>query len=73
MHIKLINKKLHFDDYKVKCAIGKRGISSKKREGDNCTPKGTFKFLEVFYRKDRNKKIKTVLKKTVIKKKYGLV
>ena len=30
MHIKLINKNLYFDDYKLKCAIGKRGITSKK-------------------------------------------
>ena len=71
MHIKLINKKLYFDKYKVKCAIGKRGISSKKREGDGCTPKGTFKFRGLFYRKDRNLKFKTHLKKTVIKKNMG--
>ena len=71
MHIKLKNKNLHFHNYKVKCAIGKRGISNKKREGDNCTPKGTFKFIEVFYRKDRNKKIKTLLKKTSITKNMG--
>ena len=42
MHIKLKNKKLYFGDYKIKCAIGKRGIYE-KREGDGCTPKGTFK------------------------------
>ena len=71
MHIKLINKKLYFNNYKVKCAIGKRGISSKKREGDLCTPKGTFKLLGVFYRKDRKLGIKTVLKKTVIRKNMG--
>ena len=40
MHIKLINKILYFDKYKIKCAIGKRGISAKKREGDGKTPKG---------------------------------
>ena len=71
MHIKLKNKNLYFHNYKVKCAIGKSGISNKKREGDNCTPKGTFKFIEVFYRKDRNNKIKTLLKKTSITKNMG--
>ncbi len=71
MHIKLKNKKLLFNDYKIKCAIGKRGISIKKREGDNCTPKGTFKLLRVYYRGDKNKKIKTTLRKTVIKKNMG--
>ncbi len=71
MHIKLINKNLYFDDYKLKCAIGKRGITSKKREGDKKTPKGTFKFVSLFYRKDRVKKISTSLKKNLIKKNMG--
>tara|TARA_B100000965_G_C19564516_1_gene746159 strand:+ start:458 stop:949 length:492 start_codon:yes stop_codon:yes gene_type:complete len=71
MHIKLKNKKLYFDDYKIKCAIGKRGISRKKREGDGCTPKGTFKFKYLFYRKDRIPKIRSHLKKNVIKNNMG--
>ena len=71
MHIKLINKKLYFNKYKVKCAIGKRGISVKKIEGDNITPKGTFRFKRIFYRKDRIPNIKTNLKKTAIKKNMG--
>jgi len=71
MHIKLINKKLNFDNYKVKCSIGKRGISRKKIEGDFKTPKGTFKFNKVYYRKDRILKIKTKLPKFVIKKNMG--
>ena len=71
MHI-LINKKyLTFDNYKAKCAIGKRGISIKKREGDFVTPKGTFKIKEIFYRKDRVQRLITRLKKTVIKKNMG--
>ena len=71
MHIKLLNKKLYFKYYKVKCAVGKRGISSKKKEGDNKTPKGSFKIKYVFYRKDRIKKLKTKLKKIIIRKKMG--
>jgi len=71
MHIKLINKKLSFGKYKVKCAIGKRGIYIKKKEGDNVTPKGTFGFRGIFYRKDRVSKIKTKLKKFIIKKNMG--
>ena len=43
MHI-LINKKyLIYKNYKVKCAIGKRGIGIKKKEGDLITPKGQYK------------------------------
>ena len=71
MHIKLKNKKLYFLDYKIKCAIGKSGISAYKREGDGCTPKGIFKFKCIFYRKDKISKIKTKLKKIVIKKNMG--
>ncbi len=71
MHI-LINKKyLTFKNYKVKCALGKRGIGNKKKEGDLITPKGVFKIKYVLYRKDRVKKIKTKLKKIIIKKNMG--
>ena len=42
-----------------------------KKEGDFITPKGVFKIKYVLYRKDRVKKIKTKLKKTIIKKNMG--
>jgi L,D-peptidoglycan transpeptidase YkuD (ErfK/YbiS/YcfS/YnhG family) len=71
MIIKLKNKFLYFNQYKIKCAIGKRGITSKKIEGDKKTPKGTFTFKSIFYRKDRISKIKSQLKKIVIKKNMG--
>jgi L,D-peptidoglycan transpeptidase YkuD (ErfK/YbiS/YcfS/YnhG family) len=71
MHI-LINKKyLIYKQYKVKCAIGKRGIGYKRKEGDLITPKGLYKIRFILYRKDRIKKIKTKLKKIVIKKNMG--
>ena len=71
MHI-LINKKyLTYGQYKAKCAVGKRGISIKKKEGDFITPKGTFKIKEIFYRKDRVQNLTTRLKKTVIRKSMG--
>ena len=34
MHITINNKYLNYNNYKVKCAIGKRGIGNKKKEGD---------------------------------------
>ena len=71
MHIFIKNKKLFLDDYKIKCAIGKRGISRKKKEGDGCTPKGAFKFKYLLYRKDKIFKIRSHLKKIVIKKNMG--
>ena len=71
MHI-LINKKyLICKDYKAKCAIAKRGIGYKKKEGDLITPKGIYKVKYVLYRKDRVKNIRTKLKKIVIRKNMG--
>ena len=31
---------LLYDEFKFKCAIGKNGKTTKKKEGDNKTPKG---------------------------------
>jgi L,D-peptidoglycan transpeptidase YkuD (ErfK/YbiS/YcfS/YnhG family) len=71
MNIKLKRKILYFNKYKIKCAIGKRGITSKKIEGDEKTPRGTFIFKSIFYRKDRISNIKSSLKKYIIKKNMG--
>ena len=71
MNIELKNKFLYFQKYKLRCAIGKSGISSKKREGDNKTPKGTFGLKYILYRKDRIFNIKTSIKKKAIEKKMG--
>ena len=71
MHI-IINKNfLTFGKYKAKCAIGKRGINYKKKEGDLVTPKGVYKIKFILYREDRIKKIQTTLKKIKIKKNFG--
>tara|TARA_B100000963_G_scaffold350424_1_gene360673 strand:- start:1615 stop:2115 length:501 start_codon:yes stop_codon:yes gene_type:complete len=71
MHI-LINKKfLSFNNYKAKCAIGKRGIGKKRKEGDLITPQGQYRIKYILYRKDRVKKVKSKLKKIIIKKNFG--
>ena len=71
MHI-IVNKKfLTFNEYKTKCAIGKRGIGFKRKEGDLITPIGEFKIKYILYRKDRVKNIKSKLKKKIIKKNMG--
>jgi len=71
MHIKLINKKITFKNYKIKCSIGKTGINSKKREGDGSTPSGVYKFNLIFYRKDRFPNFKSKINKFPIKKNMG--
>ena len=71
MHIIIKNKFLIYKDYKVKCAIGKRGINTHKKEGDLTTPRGKFKINEIFYRKDRIKYLKSPIKKIEIKRNMG--
>ena len=71
MNIKIKNHLLVYRGYKLKCCIGKSGITSKKREGDLATPKGNFKIGQLYYRKDRNKKLNSSLKKKIIKKNMG--
>ena len=71
MNIILKNKFLYLQNYKLRCSIGKNGISYKKKEGDNKTPRGKFRFKYILYRKDRIPNLKTKLKKIVICKKMG--
>jgi L,D-peptidoglycan transpeptidase YkuD (ErfK/YbiS/YcfS/YnhG family) len=69
----IINKSgyLKYKNLKFRCSLGKAGIGIKKREGDNLTPKGKFKLIQVFYRADRIKKIKTNLPKKIITRNMG--
>jgi|TARA_B110000444_G_C18466546_1_gene422718 L,D-peptidoglycan transpeptidase YkuD (ErfK/YbiS/YcfS/YnhG family) len=71
MHILIKNKYLFINKYKAKCAVGKRGIGVKRKEGDFITPKGEYKIKFILYRKDRVKKLQSVLKKFPINKKMG--
>ena len=71
MHIRLKKNYLYFYNYKIKCSIGKRGLTSKKKEGDYRTPKGNFKFEFILFRKDRIKSIQSKLKKIKITKNMG--
>ena len=58
-------------NYKAKCAIGKRGIGNKRKEGDLITPKGKYKIKYILYRKDRIKRIQSKIKKIAITKSMG--
>jgi L,D-peptidoglycan transpeptidase YkuD (ErfK/YbiS/YcfS/YnhG family) len=70
MHIYINKNYLTYNKLKVKCAIGKKGIGYKRKEGDLVTPRGQFKIKYILYRKDRVK-ISTKLKKKIIKKNMG--
>jgi len=72
MTIFLKNKHtLQIDDFNFKCCIGKNGVTRRKNEGDYKTPLGTFTIGKLFFRKDRIKKPKTLLKVIEIKQNMG--
>ena len=50
----IINKYgyLKYKNFRFKCSLGKAGIRKKRIEGDNITPKGIYKIISVYCRKD---------------------
>ena len=62
---------LQIDDFKFRCSIGKKGLTSNKKEGDKKTPKGTFEIENLYFRKDRLDKPSTLLKCIEIRKDMG--
>jgi L,D-peptidoglycan transpeptidase YkuD (ErfK/YbiS/YcfS/YnhG family) len=62
---------LKYKNLKFRCALGKGGVKKKTMEGDNITPKGIFKIIKIYYRPDKIKKIKTLIKKIKIKNNMG--
>ena len=62
---------LLYKGYKLKCSIGKSGITHSKKEGDLTTPKGLFGLGLLYYRKDKIKLLKCKIKKRAIKKGMG--
>ena len=72
MLIYLKNKHtLVVDDFSFKCSIGKNGTTKNKVEGDKKTPKGSFYIENLYFRKDRVKKIQSKLKSIPITKYMG--
>lgn len=69
----IINKSsyLKYKNFRFRCALGKAGIGKKKKEGDNITPKGLYKIVKIYYRKDRIKKVSSKFKLIKITKNIG--
>lgn len=44
------------------CALGRGGISSRKREGDGATPRGVFRFESGYFRPDAHRRPQTSLR-----------
>ena len=62
---------LQIDEFKFRCCIGRKGLTSNKIEGDKKTPKGTFEIGNLYFRKDRKEKPSTLLKCIEIKNDMG--
>jgi L,D-peptidoglycan transpeptidase YkuD (ErfK/YbiS/YcfS/YnhG family) len=71
MNIKIKKHLLLYNDYKLKCSIGKSGIANSKKEGDLTTPKGIFQLGLLYYRKARIKLPQCQINKKIIKKNMG--
>tara|TARA_Y100001960_G_C14255808_1_gene625101 strand:- start:160 stop:651 length:492 start_codon:yes stop_codon:yes gene_type:complete len=71
MNIIIKKNLLLYKGYKLKCSIGKSGVTNSKKEGDLATPRGIYKLGLLYYRKDRNRSFKSKLKKRIIKKNMG--
>ena len=72
MLILLKNKyTLQVENFFFKCVIGLNGTSKRKKEGDKKTPKGIYEIENLYYRRDRIKKIETKLRLIKIKKSMG--
>ena len=63
MTIFLKNKHtLKINEFYFNCCIGKRGLTKKKTEGDQKTPKGSFNIGSLYFRKDKIDNLDTKLK-----------
>jgi L,D-peptidoglycan transpeptidase YkuD (ErfK/YbiS/YcfS/YnhG family) len=45
----------------LRCALGRSGIRSQKREGDGATPRGQYRLESAFYRRDKTARPRTTL------------
>ena len=47
----IINKSgyLKYKNLRFRCALGKGGVKKKIREGDNITPRGNYKIIDIYF------------------------
>lgn len=51
----------------IPCALGRAGITHRKREGDGATPAGRFRIVDLWMRADRVAPIRTLLRRRSIR------
>ncbi|MBL6935505.1 MAG: L,D-transpeptidase family protein [Alphaproteobacteria bacterium] len=62
---------LVFGEFRCRCALGRGGTVSGKREGDGATPLGRFPLRRILYRPDRLDPPRSVLSVTSLSPEYG--
>ena len=67
IHVKNKNT-LIIDNFKFQCCVGKNGLTTNKKEGDNSTPKGLFSLQKLYFRKDHIGIPRCKINKKIIKK-----
>jgi len=68
MSIRVKKNYITFKDKRFQCSIGKSGFSKNKKEGDGCTPVGTFYIENIYYRADKIRTLETNINKVQINK-----
>ena len=71
MSIRVKKNYITFKDKRFQCSIGRSGFSENKKEGDGCTPVGTFYIKNIYYRADKVKILNTNINKVKINKTDG--
>ena len=71
MNLLVKNNNLFANSSKLRCAIGRNGLTTNKKEGDLSTPIGIFKFNKIYYRADKLGKIDFKIESSIIQKNDG--
>ena len=71
MCIRVKKNYLEFKNQRFQCSIGRSGFSENKKEGDGCTPVGTFFIKKIYYRADKIRNLDTKIKKILIHESDG--
>ncbi len=71
MNLLVKNNYIYFDTESFPCAVGAKGLTKNKMEGDMCTPVGEFEISKIYYRSDKLKHLNFQISSKIINKNDG--